>query len=574
MSMRARRMSVLMVVCLSVALPALAPTHAHAQLQSLPGRTPQLVFSTYLGGSTPCDSCSGADTFAQSTATDAAGNIYVTGATEVSDLPVPNARQPEPAKNSTMSAFVAKYSPAGKLLWCTYLGGDGQSMGVALATVPAGGVVVAGLTTSDAFGPFPVLNGFQKQNNGQSDYFVTELGGHGNLRYSTYLGGSGPEGGSLFVDNANNGNKVAVDARGLVYLTGETPSVGHASVKFPVTPNALQPELEGSSDAFLSIIDPARLGADSLVYSSFLGGSDADKGHSVAVDALGRHVTVAGYTKSRDFPTTVNAYRSDPAPQGFVSNGFVTQFEATQPGGPFIPSARYKMRYSTYLGADTSDARDDIYGVTLDRGGLILATGRTESAEFPMTTTRAPAIFNSAPYLKANKSGDEPYLVKINPALNGKASLVYSTFLGGGSPDGKWTTFFTGVGAGSRGTVYVAGETRAPGVEYVPSGHPAEAPVDFPYTRRAMFTALQGGYDAAFMQISPGGATLGYSTYFGGTADDRTYGLAVSPAGNLVLSGVTFSDDLPLKDPAQTWPGNTGSQNAFVAIFSATGSIA
>ena len=53
-------------------------------------------------------------------------------------------------------------------------------------------------------------------------------------------------------------------------------------------------------------------------------------------------------------------------------------------------------------------------------------------------TTGGPTIYNSAPYLKAGVSDDEPYVVKIDPTLSGTASLVYSTFLGGGSADGQW----------------------------------------------------------------------------------------------------------------------------------------
>ena len=68
----------------------------------------------------------------------------------------------------------------------------------------------------------------------------------------------------------------------------------------------------------------------------------------------------------------------------------------------------------------------------MDPTGLIVATGRTQSAHFPMTPAGVPTIFNSATYLKEGSSGDEPYLVKINPSLSGTASLVYSTFLGGG----------------------------------------------------------------------------------------------------------------------------------------------
>ena len=160
----------------------------------LPSRLHPLVFSTYLGGSVPFVSGGNAFTFAQNAACDAQGNTYVTGATTVSDLPgTTNAYQPAPAPGSTMSAFVAKYNPAGQLLWCTYLGGNNQSMGVGVAAMPNGGVAVVGITTSDA--SFPTPNAYQPQNNGQSDYFVTVFDANGNLQYSTYLGGSGLEGG-------------------------------------------------------------------------------------------------------------------------------------------------------------------------------------------------------------------------------------------------------------------------------------------------------------------------------------------------------------------------------------------
>ena len=534
-------------------------------------QTPQLVFSTYLGGSRACFPGGSPLTFAQNVACDAQGNTYVTGGTQVSDLPVLHAYQPGPGLLSTMSAFVAKYDPFGKLLWCTYLGGNQQSKGAGLAAMPDGGVAVAGLTTSDALGPFPTtITAFQPQNNGQSDYFVSVFDAHGDLKYSTYLGGSGVEGPpapTTFADDSAPGNIVAVDAAGLVYVTGFTDSAGgRGAIKFPVTLNAHQSDLSGMQDAFLCIIDPAKSGAASLVYASFLGGTHNEQGHSIAVDASGRRITVAGFTHSSDFPTTPNALRSTSPPPGFLSNAFVTQFESSQPGAR---SSQYTMLYSTYLGADTNDARDDAYGVTLDAGGLIVVTGRTQSADFPMTLWGVPTIFDRAPYLKADKSGDEPYVVKIDPSLNGAASLVYSTFLGGGSADGRWGTFCTSMGVDSQGTVYVAGETYAPGEEYVPSGHSVMAPEEFPYTPNALFTALQGSYDAILMQIDPDGASLGYSTFLGGRDSDRTYGLAVGPDRNVVLAGLTFSADFPLINPAQTWPGNAGCQNAFVTKFSA-----
>ena len=160
--------------------------------------------------------------------------------------------------------------------------------------------------------------------------------------------------------------------------------------------------LKAETDAFLTIIEsPARAAQTSLVYSSFLGGEDDEKGHGVTVNAAGSLITVVGYTKSSDFPTTTNAYRSYPAPSGFTSNGFVAQFTSSLPGDP---SSQYTTRYSTYLGADSSEARDDTYGVALDPKGLIVATGRTQSADFPMIDPNAPSIYNSAPYLEPGKS--------------------------------------------------------------------------------------------------------------------------------------------------------------------------
>ena len=69
-----------------------------------------------------------------------------------------------------------------------------------------------------------------------------------------------------------------------------------------MTHNALQKDLAGMQDAFLCIIDPSKIGTASLVYSSYLGGSDNEKGHSIAVKAAGGHTTAGGYTHHPTFP--------------------------------------------------------------------------------------------------------------------------------------------------------------------------------------------------------------------------------------------------------------------------------
>ena len=551
---------------LGIAMLLLAGCSGSSPLGNPAATSPSLIFSTYLGGSQPCPGCTTARTFGQNAASDAAGNTYVTGATEAADLPVTN--QTSLAPGATLAAFVAKYDPSGKLLWCTYLGGNGKSMGTGAAVTPLGGVAVVGITNSAGAARFPTTpNAYQSQNAGSTDYFVSVYDASGNLLYSTYLGGSGDEGDNTFSDDNSNGNNIAVDAQGLVYITGTTNSGGGGGgAKFPVTSNALQSDMHGPTDAILAIINPAASGASSLVYSSFLGGAKNEKGHGVAVDPTGSLIVVVGYTDSDDFPVTPNAFRQTHPASGWTSNGIITEFKSDTPGSL---SSSYSMTYSTYLGGKTSAARDDAYAVTLTPAGIIVATGRTESADFFTPVLPVPSIYNTAPDPKATSRNDQPYIVKIAPTLSGTASLVYGTFLGGGSTTGGGGAFCTGVVVDAAGSTYVGGETDSTGVLYQYSSSPAVAPELFPYTSDALRTSLQGSFDAVFMQVGPDGGTLTYSTFLGGTDSDRAYGIAVDALGNVAVSGLTFSSNFPTVNAWQPKPNNlsTGKENAFVAKF-------
>ena len=79
-------------------------------------------------------------------------------------------------------------------------------------------------------------------------------------------------------------------------------------------------------DAFLSVFDPSKSGASSLVYSTYLGGNKSDAGYAVAIDKAG-HAVVTGSTTSSGFPSAnpIQAYGGGQA-------AFVTTIDATQSG--------------------------------------------------------------------------------------------------------------------------------------------------------------------------------------------------------------------------------------------------
>jgi hypothetical protein len=360
-----------------------------------------LVYSSYLGGS-------GAD-FGQGIAVDSSGNAYVTGSTQSTNFPVTNTAPNTPYQstlNGSQNAFVTKVNPTGvALVYSTYLGGSTADSAQSIQLDSSGNAYIAGYTFSTNF---PVVAPYQNALGGGSDAFVSELNATGSaLTFSTYLGGSGN-------DYAYG---LALDATGSpnIYITGAT-----VSTNFPTTVGAYQTALAGSSDAFVAKFNNA---GSSLLYSTYLGGTDADQGNAIAVTSAGI-AYVTGYTESSDFPT-LNPVQSV---LGISNNqycgttpcadAFVTQFNA----------AGNALTYSTYLGGNGPDFGQ---GIAVDDTGDSYITGSTSSTNFPVVSP-PNSVTSATSYVPPYKStltgtAGNAFVAKIDSGNNPNISIEPGT---------------------------------------------------------------------------------------------------------------------------------------------------
>ena len=378
-----------------------------------------VLYSTYLGGNR--------EDFGWGIAVDAGGNVYITGESFSANFPTYNGYQVT-FGGGDCDAYVAKLNSLGNgILYSTYLGGSLEDYSSDIAIDGSGNVYITGSTASLNF---PLSNAYQTiYGGGRFDAFVAKLDGSGNtLLYNTYLGGRGLEW----------GRGIAVDPDGDAYITGYT-----SSVNFPLQ-NAYQATYGGGTNDVL--VAKLNSSGNTLLYSTYLGGSLDDSGWGIAVDGSG-NVHIGGKTKSTDFPIQ-NAYQTGYG--GGISDAFVTKFN----------SSGNTLLYSTFLGGGGDDQCSDI---AVDNIANAHVAGFTNSADFPTQN----------PYQATYGGGtDDAFVTELKNAGN---ALAYSTYLGGSALD-----YAYGVVVDNNGYAYVAGYTQS---------------ANFP-TYNAYQATRRGGYDA------------------------------------------------------------------------------
>ncbi|MFN0172253.1 MAG: SBBP repeat-containing protein [Bryobacteraceae bacterium] len=359
-----------------------------------------------------------------------------------------------------LAPAVAQVRPLA-LSFSTLVGGSGDDSAYDVVVDSSGNAYVTGTTVP--------INAPQ----GSEDVFVAKVNPTGTaIVYHTVIGGSGKD----------TPSAIALDAAGNVYVAGTT-----TSRDFPTTPGAFRRTASGG--AFV-----VKLAADgkSVVYSTYLGPGSAG---GIAVDSAG-HAYVSGWAYDPAFPVTPGAFQT--AIKG-ANDAFVAKLNLDGSG----------LIYSTFLG---SSGNDEASRIAVDASGSAYVSGGTRDADFPTT----PGVFQPR---KAG-AGEDGFVSKLNPA---GSALVYSTYLGGTSPDGGFA-----IAVDPAGAACVTGITMS---------------ADFPVTPGAFRSSIQGRNDAFVTKIDPDGRRLAYSTFLGGAQGSA---IAASKAGEACLVGAPGSEGFPV----------------------------
>ena len=192
--------------------------------------------------------------------------------------------------------------------------------------------------------------------------------------------------------------------------------------------------------------------------------------------------------------------------------------------------------YSTLFGGSGTEVA---YGVAADPQGSVYIAGTTTSTTLPTQSALQPE----------NKGGPtDVFVFKFDP---GATQLVYSTFIGGSGTDEAH-----GIAVDAGGVAYITGFTQS---------------TDFPIVNGFQRTRA-GAQEAYLLKLNSAGTGIVFSTYLGGTSDDRGIAIAVDVTNNAYITGVTASSDFPTLSPFQRTNAG-GFADGFVSKISAAGTL-
>ncbi len=443
----------------------------------------------------------------KSIAVDSSGYVYVTGITGSSNFPTTSGVYDTSRGDGEYDIFVSKFSKsANSLIFSTFIGGCCRDYASGIAIDVSGYVYITGYTESR---DFPVTDSYQKiYGGGKTDVIVVKLDKDGSsLKYSTFIGGCDDDYGMGIATDSNS--DFCSDNEGNAYITGYTNGTD-----FPVSETTYQKSSGGGIDAFVTKLSDD--GSD-LTYSTYLGGTLDDYGKAIAVDCC-KEASVTGNTYSNDFPTSSAFQKSS----GGDSDVYLTKFS----------SDGDTLKYSTYLGGTGSEKVSTV-SMCMNCCGYTYIAGQTSSTDFP----------TQSPYQSSYAGGYSDGFIAM---FTKTGSLSYSTYFGG-----KGRDVIKGLSLDSSRNIFITGNTDSD---------------DIPTLNACQNDLINSKNDIFVSMLSQSGANLLFSSYYGGSGHDISYGISVGCCGGIYIGGETDSTDFPLKNSYQNkYKG--GSKDGFITKF-------
>ncbi|WP_374669113.1 Ig-like domain-containing protein, partial [Ramlibacter sp.] len=365
-----------------------------------------LVFTRQFGGSGPEDS-------GNAVAVDSAGNIHVAGL--ITNNSLVGGLLGVLLGNSD-NAFLHKYSATGAALYQVQFGGSNDDGANGLAVDAAGNAVIVGTTKSNDM--LTTASAHAASRGGGIDGFIARYDSSGTLGYASYVGG----------DRDDEAWSVALDASGRAFVVGQTDRPDSST--FTTTSGAFDTSAVRHLTGFLRIYDLGQSGAASLVYSSFIGGSQDTSGNTNAglidrpagVAVMNGKAVIMGETDTSNLPTTADAIRTTNS----GNSAFLLVLDTSVSGAG-------ALQYGTYYGERYSPggvaARGEAFyvvGSTNQAGMASAGAYRSAPVGGQDAVVAVFAIFNGAPVL----DGAEAFAPIAEDAPPGSGTLVATLVAG------------------------------------------------------------------------------------------------------------------------------------------------
>ncbi len=375
-----------------------------------------LIYATYFGGS-DFDKI-------ESATIDKDDNLYVVGMTKSEDnIASPTSLQT--SLNGISDAFLAKFSPAGVVIWSTYYGGAGYDGSNAANSDETN--IYCGIASDNGSGIYFFTScgsqdmgtpgTFQPERQPTSRYLISKFTNDGQKVWATYYGFNNAEVRAITCTN---------DA---LYIAGHSfdcplPTNNFTPNTYFSTPGAHQTTAGSCTDAFLTKFSAT----GSRIWSTYYGGAGSERLTSESIKCSRDYVALAGYTGSGSGIATSDAYLPGPLQN---PGNFLVKFN--------INGVR---QWGTYCGDVTSNGGGDyLTFLNIDEADNLYLSGRTLNTQYIATSDS----------FKPTNSGNDAFVVKFSPT----GERIWGTYYGGISPDLALKTLVFGT------SFYIIGDTSS-----------------------------------------------------------------------------------------------------------------